>query len=32
MSVSEVKSIFHDLSHKIGHRDCKVMGSSALTG
>ncbi|CAH1775001.1 unnamed protein product [Owenia fusiformis] len=32
MSTSEVKQAFHDSAQKIGKRDCKVLGVSALNG
>ena len=32
MSVSDVKEQFKDQAHKIGHRNCHVMGVSALQG
>eukprot|EP00914_Ancora_sagittata_P028319 GHVO01055793.1.p1 GENE.GHVO01055793.1~~GHVO01055793.1.p1 ORF type:complete len:203 (+),score=31.24 GHVO01055793.1:156-764(+) len=32
MSVSDIKTDFKGSAHKIGHRDCSVMGTSALNG
>ena len=32
MSVATVKNIFIENGHKMGSRDCKVMGVSALKG
>ena len=32
LTVADIKTDFKGSAHKIGHRDCSVMGTSALNG